>query len=150
MTTYVCNPKTGRVIQFGGVRYKQITHTPYWRQKLSKSPKSSSKGKLKPLCKKRKSPKRRTPKRRTPKRRTPKRRTQMCRAWMEDLCETGGCPPGMVCGDKRQCVNINGKRWEESGCRNPSAHVYGSHARRAAAQTAKTEAQTPSSYFHMH
>ena len=59
---YVCNPKTGRVIEVDGSTYKQVSKNAAYKRKLTRSPKSSSKKKLIP-CKsprrKKKSPKRR-------------------------------------------------------------------------------------------
>ena len=43
MTTYICNPKTGRAIEFGGSTYKKINKMPKWPGKLARFPKSSSK-----------------------------------------------------------------------------------------------------------
>ena len=59
---YVCNPKTGRVIEVDGSTYKQVSKNAAYKRKLTRSPKSSLKKKLIP-CKsprrKKKSPKRR-------------------------------------------------------------------------------------------
>ena len=59
---YVCNPKTGRVIEVDGSTYKQVSKNAAYKRKLTRSPKSSSKKNLIP-CKsprrKKKSPKRR-------------------------------------------------------------------------------------------
>ena len=58
---YVCNPKTGRVIEVDGSTYKQVSKNAAYKRKLTRSPKSSSKKNLIP-CKsprrKKKSPKR--------------------------------------------------------------------------------------------
>ncbi len=43
MTTYVCNPKTGRAIKVGGVTYKKINKNSKWKRKLARFPKRSSK-----------------------------------------------------------------------------------------------------------
>jgi len=68
MVKYVCNPKTGRVIKVDGSTYDSVRKSSHWKRKLARSPKSSSKEKLKPC----KSPKRKSPKRKSPKRsRTP-------------------------------------------------------------------------------
>ncbi len=57
---YVCSPKTGRVIEVGGSTYKKVSKNAKFKNKLERSPKSSSKRKLFP-CKSprrgRKSPK---------------------------------------------------------------------------------------------
>ena len=59
---YVCNPKTGRVIEVDGSTYKKVSKNAAYKRRLTRSPKSSSKKKLIP-CKsprrKKKSPKRR-------------------------------------------------------------------------------------------
>ena len=47
MTTYICNPKTGRVIQVEGRAYKSLSTTAKYKRKLAWSPKSSVKKKLK-------------------------------------------------------------------------------------------------------
>ena len=43
MTTYVCNPKTGRAIKVVGVTYKKINKNSKWKRKLARFPKRSSK-----------------------------------------------------------------------------------------------------------
>ena len=57
MVRYVCNPKTGHVIQADGSTARSLS--PYWKKKMEKLPKSKSKNKLKPCLspKRRKSPK---------------------------------------------------------------------------------------------
>ena len=52
---YVCSPKTGRVIEVGGSTYKKVSKNAKFKNKLERSPKSSSKKKLTPC----KSPRRR-------------------------------------------------------------------------------------------
>ncbi len=47
---YVCSPKTGRVIEVGGSTYKKVSKNAKFKNKLERSPKSSSKKKLSP-CK---------------------------------------------------------------------------------------------------
>lgn len=61
MVQYVCNPKTGRVIQADGATARTLSKSPRWGKKLARSPKSSSKKKLKCLSPKRRKP---SPKRR--------------------------------------------------------------------------------------
>ena len=61
MVQYVCNPKTGRVIQADGATARTLSKSPRWGKKLARSPKSSSKKKLKCLSSKRRKP---SPKRR--------------------------------------------------------------------------------------
>ena len=104
---YVCNPKTGRVIEVGGSTYKEVSKNAAYRRKLMQSPKSSSKDRLKPCPSPRK--------KKSPKKYGDGSRT--CTFWHEDLCKKGLCPK--VCGDKRRCVTPGGKRWVESGCTNP-------------------------------
>ena len=50
MTTYICNPKTGRAIEFGGSTYKKINKMPKWKGKLARFPKSSSKKRACQVC----------------------------------------------------------------------------------------------------
>ena len=50
MTTYVCNPKTGRAIEVGGVTYKKINKIPKWKRKIARFPKSSSKKRACQVC----------------------------------------------------------------------------------------------------
>ena len=106
---YVCNPKTGRVIEVGGSTYKEVSKNAAYRRKLMQSPKSSSKDRLKPCPSPRK--------KKSPKKYGDGSRT--CTFWHEDLCKKGLCSKGKVCGDKRRCVTPGGKRWVESGCTNP-------------------------------
>ncbi len=106
---YVCNPKTGRVIEVGGSTYKEVSKNAAYRRKLMQSPKSSSKDRLKPCPSPRK--------KKSPKKYGDGSRT--CTFWHEDLCKKGLCPKGKVCSDKRTCVTPGGKRWVESGCTNP-------------------------------
>ena len=124
---YVCNPKTGRVIEVGGSTYKEVSKNAAYRRKLMQSPKSSSKDRLKPCPSPRKkksakkSPKKLAKKlpKKSPKK-SPKKYgdgSRTCTFWHEDLCKKGLCPK--VCGDKRRCVTPGGKRWAESGCTNP-------------------------------
>jgi len=49
---YVCNPKTGRVIEVGLKTYRELSKNPAWKKKLAQSPKSSSKARFKKKCKK--------------------------------------------------------------------------------------------------
>ncbi len=51
---YVCNPKTGRVIEVDGSTYKQAMKNPADKRKLERSPKNSSKKKLRCLSPRRK------------------------------------------------------------------------------------------------
>ncbi len=106
---YVCNPKTGRVIEVGGSTYKEVSKNAAYRRKLMQSPKSSSKDRLKPCPSPRK--------KKSPKKYGDGSRT--CTFWHEDLCKKGLCPKDKVCGDKRRCVTLGGKRWVKSGCNNP-------------------------------
>ncbi len=126
---YVCNPKTGRVIEVGGSTYKEVSKNAAYRRKLMQSPKSSSKDRLKPCPSPRKkksakkSPKKLAKKlpKKSPKK-SPKKYgdgSRTCTFWHEDLCKKGLCPKGKVCSDKRTCVTPGGKRWVESGCTNP-------------------------------
>ena len=126
---YVCNPKTGRVIEVGGSTYKEVSKNAAYRRKLMQSPKSSSKDRLKPCPspRKKKSPNKLAKKlaKRLPKKspkKSPKKYgdgSRTCTFWHEDLCKKGLCPKGKVCSDKRTCVTPGGKRWVESGCTNP-------------------------------
>ncbi len=67
MTKYVCNPKTGRVIQVNGSTFKSLSKNAKYKQKLARSPKSTSKKTLTPC----KSPRRPKKSRRRRTRRTP-------------------------------------------------------------------------------
>jgi len=49
---YVCNPKTGYIIQVGLKTYRELNKNPVWKKKLAQSPKSSSKKRLKKKYKK--------------------------------------------------------------------------------------------------
>ena len=114
---YVCNPKTGRVIQVGGRIYKEVSKNAAYKRKLSRSAKKSSKSQVKPCPPRRKKS---LPKKFGEK--SPKKfgwGSRTCSFWQEDLCKKGLCPKGKVCGDRRRCVTYGGKRWEESGCNNP-------------------------------
>ena len=132
---YVCNPKSGRVIEVGGSRYRQIKKQPRWRQELLDSPQSSTKNKVKPCPKPpTNSPKRLyKPGRPHPRplradirrmsegcwppspgrKKSPKRK---CKHWHEDLCKRGGCSRGKVCNLHKRGVKKHGTSWKKSGC----------------------------------